>query len=107
FLNPTGTEYSFEEIVEINTGVYGKKRDYRFFRHTQGDFYYFITLNDGTIINLMEVGGTKDDINEHFILEEIDKMLVALGIPKTSSMENFELATKRLVRSILIVLKIY
>ncbi|XEC95035.1 hypothetical protein AB6A23_00095 [Paenibacillus tarimensis] len=91
FLSPQGREYSYTDVVKINSGVHGKNRWWMnsSFTHAKGDFFYLIELNDGTRIDLAESGGTKQD-DPRFILEELDKTLVNMGIPKQSSMENFQ-----------------
>lgn len=95
FLSPTGKEYEYNDIVKIDTGVYGKKR-YLPFTHSKGDFYYIIELKDGTKIDLNEVGSTDSDIDYRFILENLDKEYVNMDIPKVSSMDNFEYCTEHL-----------
>jgi hypothetical protein len=96
-LFPQGKEYSYNDIVKIRTGVYAKGRS-SFFGHRKGDFFYIIELNDGTIIDLAEVGQPRNDEDERFILERLDRKLVNLGIPKESSMENFEYTKKNLAK---------
>ncbi|MBU3133988.1 hypothetical protein KPL40_16280 [Clostridium gasigenes] len=95
FLSPTGKEYEYNDIVKIDTGVYGKKL-YLPFTHSKGDFYYIIELKDGTKIDLNEVGSTANDIDYRFILENLDKEYVNMDIPKVSSMDNFEYCTEHL-----------
>ncbi|PEJ59252.1 hypothetical protein CN692_07170 [Bacillus sp. AFS002410] len=95
FLYPNGKEYSYNDIAKIQTGVYGKKRNI-LFRHTKGDFFYILELKNGTKIDLTDVGGVKNDIDERFIIEKIDIKLVHMGIPKESSMQNFKYCTEDL-----------
>lgn len=95
FLSPQGVKYSYNDIVKIDTGVYGKKT-YLPFTHYKGDFYYIIKLKDGTKIDLAEMGGSKDDQDPRFIIEKLDSQLVDMGISKTASMENFEYCTRNL-----------
>lgn len=97
FFSPQGREYSYNDIVKINTGVYGKGISFPF-RHSKGEFFYIIEFNDGTKINLEDVGGTKHDVDERFIIEKLDKQFVNMGIPKVSSMENFEYSKKNLAK---------
>ena len=111
FLSPTGKEYEYNDIVKIDTGVYGKKLHLPF-THSKGDFYYIIELNDGTKIDLTEVGSSNSDIDYRFILENLDKEYVNMGIPKVSSMDNFEYCTEHLdkiytdkIRNILLNIK--
>lgn len=108
FLSPQGKEYVYEDIVKIDTGIYGKKQ----YTHSKGDFYYIIQLNDGTKIDLTEIGGTKNDVDHRFIIEKLDGQYVNMGISKASSMENFEYCTKHLdkiytdkIRNILVNIK--
>ena len=95
FLSPQGVKYSYNDIVKIDTGVYGKKM-YLPFTHSKGDFYYIIKLKDGTKIDLAEMGGSKDDQDPRFIIEKLDSQFVDMGISKTASMENFEYCTRNL-----------
>jgi hypothetical protein len=100
FLSPSGKEYSTNDIVKIDTGVYGEKNYLPFSHYSKGDFYYIIQLNDGTRINLTDEGGVKiyDDYTQdtHFIIEKLDKQFVNHGIYKISSIDNFEYCTKNL-----------
>ncbi|MCY6354941.1 hypothetical protein [Clostridium sp. ZS2-4] len=108
FLSPQGKEYGYNDIVKIDTGVYGKKQ----YTHSKGDFYYIIQLNDGTKIDLTEMGGAKNDDDPRFIIEKLDSQYVNMGISKVSSMDNFEYCTKHLdkiytdkIRNILVNIK--
>ena len=96
FLSPQGKEYEYNDIVKIDTGVYGKKLNLPFAHYSTGDFYYIIQFNDGTKINLTDVGGTNNDEDENFIIEKLDSQFVNSGIFKVSSMNNFEYCTKNL-----------
>lgn len=95
FPSPQGREYNYNDVVKINTGVYGKKL-YIPYTHSKGDFFYIIELEDGSIIDLTEVGGTKNEKHEFFIIEELDSQFVNMNIPKVSSMENYEYSTDHL-----------
>ncbi|MFZ7942811.1 MULTISPECIES: hypothetical protein [Bacillaceae] len=97
FFAPQGKSYSYDEIVKIQTGVYGKGRT-SLFTHAKGDFFYIIEFNDGTKIDLAQVGGTKKDEDERFILEKLDIRLVNMGINKESSMKYFEYSKKGLAK---------
>ena len=112
FLSPQGNQYSFNDIVNIDTGVYGNKTHFIFSHYLKGDFYYIMQLNDGTKIHLTDVGGTKNDEDERFIIEKLDIQYVKMGIPKVSSMDNFEFCTESLdkiytdkIRNILLNIK--
>lgn len=96
FFSPQGREYSYNDVKIINTGVYGKKQYIPFSSHSKGDFYYIIELNDGTKIDLTEMGGSKDDEDPRFIIEKLDAQFVDMGIEKISSTEYFEYATEHL-----------
>lgn len=95
FLSPQGREYNYNDVVKINTGVYGKKL-YIPLTHSKGDFFYIIELEDGSKIDLTEIGGTKNEKHEFFIIEELDSQFVNMNIPKVSSMENYEYSTDQL-----------
>lgn len=92
FLSPRGNEYTFNDIKEINTGVYGKEG----ITYSKGDFYYIVELNDGVKIDLAEIGGTKNDEDHRFIIEKLDIQYVNMGISKISSMDNFEYSSEHL-----------
>jgi hypothetical protein len=99
FHSPEGREYSYNDVVKINTGVYGKKKLYLpslFTHYSKGDFFYIIELDDGSKIDLTDVGGVKNDEHPFFIIEKLDIQFVNMGIPKASSMENFKYSTEHL-----------
>jgi hypothetical protein len=95
FLLPQGKEYSHKDVVKIETGIYGKKQSFLTMR-SRGEFYYIIELNDGTRIDLAEMGGAKNEDDPRFIIEKLDRQYVDMGILKVSSMENFQYTTKSL-----------
>lgn len=117
FLSAQGKEYGYRDIVKIYTGVYGRKLQMPFAHYSRGDFYYIIQLNDGTKINLTDDGGVTDDDytytnDPRFIIEELDSQFVDMGIPKVSSMDNFEYSTEKLdkiytdkIRDIILIIK--
>ena len=95
--SPQGKAYTHNDIVQIDAGIYGQKTTLNPYPHyAEGDFYYIIQLKDGTIIHLTDVGGTRDGEDERLILEKLDRQYVGMGIPKTSSMANFEYCTEKL-----------
>lgn len=96
FLSPQGKVYNYSDIVRIDTGVYDKRR-FNPLVHTRGDFYYLITLKDGTAIDLNDVGGTKNNRDVYEVLEETDKILVNKGINKTSKIETFQYFNRNLI----------
>ena len=99
FLSPQGKEYSYNEIVQIEAGVYGKRK---VFQSSKGDFFYIIELADGKKVDLTMMGGgyedsdSDDEVHEVFIIEELDKVFVKMQIPKSASMENYQYSTKML-----------
>ena len=97
FLSPQGKKFSYSDIVKINTGVYGK--NYVPFSHSKGDFFYVIELRDGTEIDLNDVGGSGNDIDHRFIIEELDVKLVNMGISKQTNLDNFEYVTEDLAKN--------
>ncbi|MBV7506707.1 hypothetical protein KW850_15690 [Bacillus sp. sid0103] len=97
FLSPQGKEYRYNDIVKIKTGVYGKGRTSAF-THSKGNFFYIIELNDGTKIDLAQVGGVNHDEDERFVIEKLDRQLVNMDIPKESSMKYFEYTKKDLAK---------
>ena len=112
FLSPQGNQYSFKDIVKIETGVYGKKTHFTYSHYSKGDFYYIIQLKDGTKLHLTDAGGTKNGEDERFILQKLDIQYVNMDIPKVSNMDNFEYCTEHLdkiytdkIRSILLNIK--
>ena len=97
FLSPKGKEYSYNDIVKIDTGVYGTKPYVPLqFTHSRGEWFYIIELNDGTKIDLSQVGGSKIDDDPRFIIEKLDRQYVNMNISKVSSMDNFEYCAKDL-----------
>ena len=94
FLQPLGKEYRYQDITEIYTGIHGKGNN---FSYSEGDFYYFIKMNDGKKIDLAIMGGTSiidDDTDEghpFFIIEKLDQRFVAMKIHKDASMKNISL----------------
>lgn len=96
FLSPGGERYSFNDIERIEAGVTGKKFHLIFSHYSKGDFYYIIQLKDGTRIHLTDVGGTRNDEHETFIIERLDRQFVNMGINKAASMKNFKYCTEDL-----------
>jgi len=96
FLSPQGIQYSFNDIVNIETGVSGKKIKFPYSHYTKGDFYYIIQLSDDTKIHLTDVGGTNNNEDPRFIIEKLDSQFVKMDVHKESSMDNFEYSTEHL-----------
>ncbi|MGO1580182.1 MAG: hypothetical protein ACTHWZ_02070 [Peptoniphilaceae bacterium] len=91
-LNPQGIEYKLADIKEIKTGVYGKKG----LNHQKGEFYYIISFKDENKINLNNVISTRNNIDHRFVIEDLDKKYVNLGLYKKSSMDNFKYLEEQL-----------
>lgn len=99
FFSPKGRVYNYTDIVSIDTGVYGKKKFNVPYTDKSGEFYYIITLKDGTKIDLNgDAGGTKNNQEMNEVFEEIDITLVNMDIKKTARTDNFELLEKDLDR---------
>lgn len=94
FRHPQGREYSYKDIVQINAGVYGKKQYFPRLE-TKGDYFYIVELEDGHKIHLTDVGGFNAE-HEYFVIEKLDRDFVNMGIPKVSSMDNFNDTTHQL-----------
>ncbi len=93
--SPSGREYSYEDVVSIDTGVYGNKIRLPFM-HYKGEFYYIIEFNDGKKINLNDsIGGANGNEDVYKIFEDLDTSFVNMGVKKTASMENFEALSQR------------
>lgn len=100
FLSPQGIEYGFNDIIKIDTGVYGKTKHSVFPHYSKGDFYYIIQLNNGTKINLIDEFPVTnfDDPAYHLYssIEKLDTQYINMVIPKISSMDNFKYCTQNL-----------
>ncbi|MDO0825394.1 hypothetical protein [Desulfosporosinus nitroreducens] len=96
FLSPQGKVCNYSDIVRIDTGV-SEKRSFNPLVHTKGDFYYLITLKDGTAIDLNDVGGTKNNKDVYEVLEATDRTLVNKGINKTSKIETLQYFNRNLI----------
>ena len=95
FLSPQGQVFNYDDIIKINTGVYGRTSLIPL-KYSKGEFFYILELKNGQKVHLNRVGGTKDDEHDFFVIRRIDDKLVNRGTLKVSSMENFELTTKDL-----------
>jgi hypothetical protein len=97
FLLPQGRDYNYSDIDSIDTGVYGKKKIKIPFIDQSGEFYYIITLKDGTTIDLVgDTNGTRNNQEMNDVIEELDKTLVNMSVEKTAKTDNFELLEKSL-----------
>ena len=95
FLHPQGQVFNYDDIIKINTGVYGRTSLIPL-KYSKGEFFYILELKNGQKVHLNRVGGTKDDEHDFFVIRRIDDKLVNRGTLKVSSMENFEPTTKDL-----------
>lgn len=90
FFNPFGKEYSYSDVIGVDTGFYGKKG----LRNLKGDFYYYIRLIDGTRIQLSNTGGINEDMVDNYDtykeIEVIDNKLMQNKIVKISSQDYSE-----------------
>ena len=90
-LNPSGTEYGYEDVSKINAG-FGTKNISIHEYERKGNFGYKITL-DGHEFNLSlsTIGSREGDTYE--LLENFDKRLVELGIEKEIGSREHERCT--------------
>jgi len=94
-LSPQGRLYTYNDIVGIEAGVYGKPKFP--FRNKQGEFFYIVKLSDGQEINLNDsAGGVTNDVDIYKVFEELDANFVSLGVEKKASMANFKFLEKNL-----------
>ncbi len=89
FYNLTGTEYLYSDVVNVEAGIYGGSEG---LRKDKGEFYYVITLKDGTSIDLNNIGRERGD-DSFSMIEYIDQKLMYLGVEKNSSLKNIELSS--------------
>lgn len=89
--NPGGATYDYGQVEQIETG-FGSKRVALYEYNKQGNFFYKITLDGEEIVFHTPTVSTEDPRYEdsYLELEEFDQQLTKLGIPKTSSEENYE-----------------
>jgi hypothetical protein len=87
FIHPVAKEYLYTDISSVQTGVYGN--DIPIVRD-KGDFYYIVTFDDGTKINLMDMSGEASH-DTYSQIENIDKIIMSKGVKKISSEDNIEL----------------
>lgn len=90
---PQGVFIPYESIVSIDAGVSGVKRENLSF---QGEFYYKVTLSDGRVLNLADMGGSSTEEDFRFVLDRLDEKLRTYGIPKKTSLENLPHLTESL-----------
>ena len=84
-INPMGTQYSYTDIVSVNTGVYNKRIP---FISDKGQFFYKVKFSDGKEINLMDLGELHNDFQYLDTYEEIEMMdekIMKMGVSKVSS----------------------
>lgn len=91
-VTPKGIEYEYSDIEEINTGFGDKSFAVAEYKK-KGNFYYQIKL-DGKMYTF-HVPSVNEEIERYaedtyLELEDFDKALVGLGIPKNADDENYE-----------------
>jgi len=89
FYNPLGTEYSYNDVHSVDVGVYGESK---LFGQSEGEYFYVVTFNDGTTVDLTRSGGENTD-DTYSMLEYIDVKLMDLGVEKESSLDHINLLT--------------
>lgn len=108
FFIPQGKEYSYVDVSQIDTGF--NESDIPFIKH-KGDFYYNITIKDGTIIDVYSSSGLsiKDDKDVYLTLKQLDEIFVKTGAEKIVDSKYFNIGVKDLdkiyanrIRSILL-----
>ena len=87
-----GTEYRYSEVEHIETGFGSRALAFCEYKE-KGSFYYIITL-DGkeNVFHAPTVNGDIERYQEdsYLELEEFDKALVGLNIPKDANSEGIE-----------------
>ncbi|MBF8982566.1 hypothetical protein IZY60_03340 [Lutibacter sp. B2] len=84
-VNPTGIQYSYDDIASVNTGVYHNRI---LFIREKGQFYYKVKFNDGRSIDLMDLAKVHKEFNDLETYEEIeimDKKIMKMRVSKISS----------------------
>lgn len=92
FLHPQGQVFNYDNIIKINTGVYGRNSLIPM-KYSKGEFFYILELKNGQKVHLNRVCGTKDDEHDFLVIRRIDDKLVNRRTLKVSSMGNFERTT--------------
>jgi hypothetical protein len=87
FFDPAGTQYRYEDIVQVETGFGGKFLGLPL-RGT-GEFYYRVTYKDGTTEDWGECSSDFDEDSWLWMIR-LDEMVMASGAQKISSEENHE-----------------
>lgn len=103
FYNPTGIDYTYDDITNVNVGFLGKRK---LLYGNKGDFYYKVTLKDNKQIDISE--GTSDFDDTYLELELFDKLVMDKShANKRSSKENYKLCDldKRYVDRFLRIIK--
>lgn len=87
FYNIIGTNYSYDDITKVEAGFKG--RTLNTFKGEAGEFYYFVTFNDGNKKNFYGASGNFEDT--YLELEMFDKLIMGTGkVIKESSSDNYE-----------------
>lgn len=91
-LHPTGVEYRYEDVEEIKTGFGNKTLAFADYKR-RGSFFYQIKLDGRTITFHQPFTNEKiERYNEdtYLELEEFDRALMKLGIPKEADATGYE-----------------
>lgn len=89
---PTGVEYAYSEVESIRTG-FGDKNFFIAEYRRKGSFYYQIEIDGRAVtFHAPTVNGQIERYREHTYLEleEFDRALTALGIPKEADESGWE-----------------
>jgi len=93
FFSPRGKEYSYSDIKSLYTGAYNATIP---FVRSKGEFYYILELKDGKKINLVNIGGTKDNNDSYLTIMELDQAFVELDVPKIVDAKHINMYLKGL-----------
>lgn len=84
--HPTGKSYRYDEIVKVETGYYGQIFS---IRYETGEFYYHITMKDGTKIKLEDTQTIKEfEEDSYSEIELFDKDVMKYKPEKISNTKN-------------------
>lgn len=90
YINPLGTIYSYDDIESIECGFY-EKGFYYF--HEKGEFYYKVTMKDGTSFDIKDTETTeKYEDDTYSEIEEFDREVMKHDVKKISSDKYSEYA---------------
>lgn len=89
FFNPSGKQYSLEQIDHVEVGFYGSSIP-MLSGHQSGDFYYKIVFTDGRTEDWAQSSPVDDDKDSWQALLELDQWLMLADIEKVASDKNRE-----------------